>query len=206
MLDHEKGRFVLSTFPKSAGFTLIEVMVVVAIIALVTMLGLPSYRAWIHNTQIYNAAESVQNGLQKAKAIAVKQNTNIEFVMTTTTPPSWRIQLPGNNLPCPVVPGTTLTTLLECSTSEGAKNVTSSVTGTSTITFNNLGMIGVPSKTPLNTDDTLPLTQIDFDSVDSAKLAGLRKLRVTIGINGIGSNIRMCDRNISSTSTDPRKC
>jgi type IV fimbrial biogenesis protein FimT len=202
MLAHEKGRFVLDISPKSAGFTLIEVMVVVTIIALVIMLGLPSYRAWIHNTQIYNAAESVQNGLQKAKALAVKQNASIEFVLATTTPPTWRIQLPGNNTSCPTINNT----LLECSSSEGAKNVTSSITGTNTVTFNNLGMIGVPPNTPLNTNGSAPLTQIDFDSVDSAQLTGLRKLRVTIGINGLGSNIRMCDRNISLTSTDPRKC
>lgn len=185
---------------RSPGFTLIEMMVVVVIIAIATTLGIPSYRAWMQNTQIYNAAESAENGLQKAKAEAVRQNRNVEFVLGTTTPPSWQTQLPGNTLPCPIVPGTALTTLLECSTSEGAKNVTASATpnGATTITFNNLGGV-----TTSNANGTAKLTQIDFDSVNSASLTGIRKLRVTIGLGGI---TRMCDPDPTLISSDPRKC
>ncbi len=123
------------------GFTLVEMMVVVTIIAIATMLGIPSYRAWVQNTQIYNAAESAQNGLQKAKSLAVSMNSNIEFVLVATNPPSWLIQLPANALACPLASGTALTTLLECSATEGAKNVSATTLPSSanTLTFNSLG-------------------------------------------------------------------
>jgi type IV fimbrial biogenesis protein FimT len=176
------------------GFTMIELMIVVVIIAIATMLGIPSYRAWMQNTQIYNAASSVENGLQKAKAEAVKRNINIEFVIGTNPP--WRIQLPGNTTPCPIPSGATLTTLLECSTTEGAKNVTAAVTpaNTATITFNSFGGV-----LPTNLDGTSTPTKIDFSS---AVLPGTHNLRVTIGLGGI---TRMCDPNLA-TGSSPRAC
>lgn len=180
---------------RAGGFTLIEMMIVVVIIGIATILGIPSYRAWMQNTQIYNAAESAQNGLQKAKAQAVKRNANVEFVFGANPP--WLIQLPGNTVPCPIPSGTASTTLLECSTTEGAKNVaaTTTPTGATTITFNNFG--GVVQ--PFNQNGSAPLTQIDFTS---AVLPGAHNLRITIGIGGI---TRMCDPNLV-TGSSPRAC
>lgn len=174
------------------GFTMIELMIVVVIIAIATMLGIPSYRAWMQNTQIYNAASSVENGLQKAKAEAVKRNVNIEFVLGSNPP--WRIQLPGNTTPCPIPSGAALTTLLECSTTEGEKNVTAAATPTTatTITFNSFGGV-------VNNLNGASLTQIDFSS---AVLPGTHNLRVTIGLGGI---TRMCDPNLA-TGSSPRAC
>jgi len=165
-------------------------MIVVTIIAIATMLGIPSYRAWVQNTQIYTAAESAANGLQKAKAEAVRQNRNVEFVLGASFP--WKIQLPGSSV-------------IETSTSEGSKNVTRKATladGTTvgdgtgtpfsslpatatTITFNDLGGVATT-----NANGTANLTQIVFDSASSATLTGIRKLQVTIGLGGI---TRMCD-------------
>ena len=170
-------------------------MIVVSIIFVLTTLGIPSYRAWVQNTQIYTAAEATMNGLQKAQAEAVKQNTNIEFVLG----PPWKIQVAGSGV-------------IETSTSEGSKDVTLSglnidpvtaATATATtVTFNSLGGVGVPSNPPFNTNGSAPLREIDFDS---PKLAGLRKLRVTIGNKGVGSNIRMCDPALTGTAS-PRAC
>ncbi len=180
---------------RAGGFTLIEMMIVVVIIGIATILGIPSYRAWMQNTQIYNAAESAENGLQKAKAQAVKRNANVEFVLGTN--PAWLIQLPGNTVPCPIPSGTASTTLLECSTNEGAKNVVAVATpaGATTITFNSLG----GEVQPFNQNNSVPLTQIDFNS---AVLTGAHNLRITIGIGGI---TRMCDPNLV-TGSSPRAC
>lgn len=166
-------------------------MVVVVIIAIATTLGIPSYRAWMQNTQIYNAAESAQNGLQKAKAEAVRQNRNVEFALATTTPPSWQIQLPAS-------------TVIEASTSEGAKKVTATATpnGATTITFGSLG--GTAANAPVAGVVPPSLTQIDFTSVySSMQLSGIRPLRVTIGLGGI---TRMCDPDPTLISSDPRRC
>jgi type IV fimbrial biogenesis protein FimT len=207
---------VLSVFPiarnpmdKSMGFTLIELMVVVAILVILTTLGIPSYRAWIQNTQIYNATESALGGLQKAKAEAVKQNVNVEFVLGASYP--WKIQVANSGV-------------VETSTSEGSKNVTVSATladGTTvntlsdnptnatTITFNNLGGVATLGGVPTNANGTAILRQIDFNS--GVLPTSSRKLRVTIGNFNTtthvwaGSNIRMCDPNLA-TGSNPRAC
>lgn len=177
------------------GFTLVEMMVIVVIIAIGTMLGIPSYRAWVQNTQIYNAASSAEAGLQKAKAEAVKRNANVEFVLGSNPP--WLIQLPGNTLPCPIPANTTPSTLLECATTEGEKNATATATPSTstTVTFNSLGGIEAT-----NFNGQSPLTQIDFNS--SALPTTSHKLRVTIGLGGI---TRMCDPNLA-TGSSPRAC
>jgi type IV fimbrial biogenesis protein FimT len=201
MLDHEQGIIVLNALPttRPLGFTLIEMLIVVTIIAIATTLGIPSYRAWVQNTQIYNAADSVQNGLQKAQAEAVKQNTNIEFVLGANPP--WQIKVAGTG-----------GAVIESSTNEGAKNVTTAglatdgVTAATTITFSNLG--GVVANASVAGVVPPSLARIDFNS---AVLAGSRNLRVTIGILNtvtnvwVGSNIRMCDPNMP-TGTSPRAC
>jgi type IV fimbrial biogenesis protein FimT len=63
----------------SAGFSLIELMIVVSIIIITSSIAVPSFKAWIQNTQIRTAAESIHGGLQKARTEALKRNTNIFF-------------------------------------------------------------------------------------------------------------------------------
>ena len=192
---------MLTTTPKSSGFTLIELMITVVILAISVALGVPSYRAWIQNTQIRNAAESIQNGIQRTRAQAVKRNVNIEFVLGATYP--WKIQLPGNTVKCPgefgFDPDVDIVgvTLLECSTREGSKNATVTATpaGATTITFSNLGAVVA------NTPASATLTQVDLDS-SVLTAADSRNLRVTLNTGG---SVRMCDPNLPAGSS-PRAC
>jgi type IV fimbrial biogenesis protein FimT len=183
---------VLNVFPiaKPFGFTLVEMLIVIAIIAIATTMGIPSYREWVMNTQIRNAAQSVQNGMQKARSEAVKRNASIEFVLGAN--PLWIIQTAGGGAE------------IERASVEGTRNVTYTITpaGATTITFNSLGTVGAPPNQPLNTDGSTPLTQIDFDS-SGLSAADSRNLTVTIGVAG---NIRMCDPDSGLAATDPRKC
>ena len=54
-----------------SGVTLIEVMVVLAIAAIMISLAIPGYTAWIADAQIRNGAESLGSGLRYAKAQAI---------------------------------------------------------------------------------------------------------------------------------------
>lgn len=188
---------------RNIGFTLVEMMIVIAIIGIATAMGLPSFSKWVLNTQIRNAAESVQNGLQRTRAEAVARNANIEFVLGGAGTP-WKIQLPGNLALCPNYGPT----LIECSTSEGAKKATvvgvdkNGVVAT-TVTFNNFGRVGRLSNSLLNTDGTEPLTQVNFDlPVSVLSAADSRDLSVTISTGG---SIRMCDPNLIAGSS-PLAC
>jgi len=68
----------------SPGFTLIEILVVVAVLGIVLMIGLPNMSAWLQNTQIRNAAESASAGLQLARAEALRRNAAVRFSLVDT--------------------------------------------------------------------------------------------------------------------------
>lgn len=184
---------MLSKLHNSLGFSLIEMMIAIAIVAITVVMGVPSYRLWIHNTEIRTAAESVQNGLQKARAEAVARNTNVAFALTGESPDwasSWQVST--------VSPAA----LIESrSGNDGSKKVTArgyETNGSTTaksITFNNLGGVAPIANT---------LRRVDFDSL-LLKAGEGRILRVSIGNGGAGSNIRMCDPALAAGSS-PRAC
>jgi type IV fimbrial biogenesis protein FimT len=69
-----------------AGFTLLEVMITIAVVGILLVLGLPEVFSWMQNTQIRTASESISNGLQIARGEAVKRNARIQFMLTNSTP------------------------------------------------------------------------------------------------------------------------
>lgn len=68
------------------GFTLIEFALGLGILAILMLIALPSYRPWIQSTQIRNAATSIQNGLQLAKAEAIRRNSRVQLLFTDSEP------------------------------------------------------------------------------------------------------------------------
>lgn len=68
------------------GLTLIELMIGLSILALLVLLALPNYSKWIQSAQIRSAAESIQIGLQLARAEAVRRNVNVQFLLTDNDP------------------------------------------------------------------------------------------------------------------------
>lgn len=73
------------TLRRQAGMTLVELMIGLAVFGILVMMALPDYTAWIQNTKIRNAAESVQNGLQLARAEAIRRNTDVTFAFGTAS-------------------------------------------------------------------------------------------------------------------------
>lgn len=155
-------------------------MIGIAIMAILLGLAVPSFQGWLKNTQIRNAAESITNGLQRARAEAVARNTNMAFALGTDS--SWTISV--------VTPASVMESRLS---TEGSSNVTRTVlpAGATTITFNNLGMVVA------NADASASLTQVDL-----AAVGGSQNLRVLINAGG---GARMCDPNLVPGSS-PRAC
>lgn len=177
--------------PAQSGFSLVELMIGVVILGILASVALPSFQVWLQNSEIRNAAESISNGLQRARAEAVARNANVEFVLTANS--SWTICLPS------VGPGCEVSKVIESrSASEGSKNVTVTMTplATTTVTYNNFGR----TVQPTNLDGSAPFTRVDVDSA-GLSAAESQELRITLGIGG---NIRMCDPNAPSGS--PRAC
>jgi type IV fimbrial biogenesis protein FimT len=68
----------------SRGFTLVEMMIGVAILAVLISMAVPSFSLWIKNLGIRNAAESIQGGLMLARTEALKKNTSMQFQLTNS--------------------------------------------------------------------------------------------------------------------------
>lgn len=69
-----------------SGFTLIELVITLAIVGILLALAMPGFSAWMQNVQIRNTAESFVNGLQIAKSQAVRSNSNVQFIVTDSNP------------------------------------------------------------------------------------------------------------------------
>ncbi len=72
-----------------AGFSLIELLIGFALIGILTVMAIPAFQHWIRNTEIRNAAESIANGLQIARAEAIGRNIQIQLVIGPGT--GWTI-------------------------------------------------------------------------------------------------------------------
>lgn len=168
-------------------------MIALVMMGIVLALALPSYKAFIQNTRIRTAAESIQNGLQLARAEAVRRNANVQFVLGAAS--SWIVGCVTVIVPtCPA-------SIQSRVTVEGSSTsiiVTPKPAAGTTIVFNNFGALCTTAPCPV------PATQLEVD-VDPAVLSAAesRNLRITIGVGG---NARMCDPNLDPAGTDPRKC
>jgi type IV fimbrial biogenesis protein FimT len=171
---------------KQLGFTLVEIMVVVAIFAILATAAVPAYQTWIQNTRIRNAAESIQNGISKARSEALMRNTSVRFTLGANS--AWVVEC-VDAAKCPDLPAG----LVESRTSSDGSSAEISTAqlpgGATQVIYTNLG---VKSAAPGQ------LTQV---AVDNTSMSDSRELNVAIGVGG---NVRMCDPN--AATTDPRKC
>jgi type IV fimbrial biogenesis protein FimT len=67
------------------GFSLVELIVGMAILGVLLAIAMPAFSNWLRNARVRTAAESVQNGLQLARAEAVRRNTTMRFQLVDTT-------------------------------------------------------------------------------------------------------------------------
>lgn len=62
---------------KSAGFTLVELMMVIAILAILITIGIPSFTTLIKNNRLTSAANNLAGAVHFARAEAVRRNLDV---------------------------------------------------------------------------------------------------------------------------------
>lgn len=68
------------------GLSLIELMIGLAIVGILLVAALPNFTVFLHNQRIRNAAEGALQGLNLARAEAVRRNVRVALVFTGTAP------------------------------------------------------------------------------------------------------------------------
>src|SRR6185437_5516232 len=142
---------------RHGGFTLIEMMTVVLIIAILTVIGLPSVSEWLQNSRTRSVAESVQNGIRFAQAESARVSRLTKFVPSGS---SWSVkvvQLTGSSSPIDTMTNTVL------QTSPGGNLDFVSISPPTVLEFNDLGRVYTSSSetgsfTPVGTDVSYTVT------------------------------------------------
>lgn len=177
---------MLSRFSKTslAGFTMIELMVVVALMSILAGIALPSYNTWVRSIQIRNAGDAIVNGLQKARGEAISRNANVQFTLGVAS--SWVVGCETVTASCPA-------TIDSRSSSDGSKDVTvtPNPAGATMVTFNNFGRVGA------NDDASASISTITLSILNGGK-----NMQVSIGLGG---NAKMCDPSLTAGSS-PQAC
>lgn len=196
------------------GVSLIELMATVAILAILMVLGIPSFRQWMLNTRIRTITESIQNGLRIARNEASQQGTNVRFQINSAS--NWQVcVLPANAASAAAAKDcsnavSTVQTFdspgsandVEVGSTTAAKEVANSAYGTvitgglpSGVTFNALGR-------PTDYGNT-SIIRVDVTAADASLQASSRRLVTTISAGGM---VNMCDPAITFSSTSTQGC
>lgn len=75
---------------KQAGFTLVELVTVTAIVGILTGLAVPAYNQWIARFQLKQAVSDIQSQLTHARWIAMNRNATVRVALATV---SGKVQL-----------------------------------------------------------------------------------------------------------------
>jgi type IV fimbrial biogenesis protein FimT len=189
------------------GFSLIELIVTVAILGMLLALGLPSFSLYLANAKLRSSAEVFMSGLQTTRNEAVKRNTTVELVLTDddveeanaasvtplTTGRNWLIRLTD-----PLVLNRFIEAKSGSEGSGGAVAVQVDGGGVTAVVFNGLG------NTTLATSATFQFTNAEAGNCqsDTGDPGPVRCLNVMVSPGG---QVRMCDP-ASTNINDPRRC
>jgi type IV fimbrial biogenesis protein FimT len=185
------------------GFTLVELLIAMAVLGIVIMIGLPSMTTWIQNTQIRTHAETTVSGLQLARAEALKRNATVRFQFVSSltaacvlsvSGKSWVVSLSDPTALCNVDPSDTAAPLIiqKKDGNEGSPN-TALTSGAAAVVFNGLGR---------STGGNVTINITNPVGACGSGVGQLRCLQIQVTPGG---QLRMCDPAVTS-ATDPRFC
>jgi type IV fimbrial biogenesis protein FimT len=183
------------------GFTLIELMVALAIVALLLLLGMPSFTTFLRNSEIRSTSESLINGLRAATAEAANRNRKVTFELASATGADWKFWVLDED-------DVTPKTIQTYAKKEAGLNTKITITpaGKLTVAFNGLGRVDIDPASPNN-----HIRQIDIDSIVAGEA---RPMRIIVDdpnppAAGKPRGLRMCDPDPALAllvPPDPRAC
>ncbi|MET0716814.1 MAG: GspH/FimT family pseudopilin [Pseudoxanthomonas sp.] len=193
------------------GFTLVELMVTLTLIAILAALAAPSFGVWIKNSQVRTSAEALQSGLRTAQAEALRRSRQVVFSLTNSASPQtsltatqdgkyWSI----NTVALPVAetgtPNADVAQFVESGVL-GASGNGVVIEGPAAICFSSLGRLVVNSGPGVAGADC---TVANIPGIYKVSTPGSdRPLRVRVEVGG---QVRMCDPAKTMSDTHPDGC
>lgn len=210
---------------RERGFTLLELMVGIAIVALSLAIVAPGFADWIQNSRVRSYAESLQNALQFARAEAVRRNTAVTFQTASTLDNTCSLTITGSywvvsagSANASGACGTAVSNptsnaistsagpfVLEAGPTETSLNSVSMMATQPVIAFNGLGQLTTTSGAQ---PATVALTTYQVTSSSGTCVAAGGSVRCLDVIVSPAGQTRMCDPSLTSTATnnDPMAC
>jgi len=176
LVDQQGGALLMHTKRTLRGFTLVELMVGLAITVFLLLLVIPSASVYIVDSRIRAAAQAYYDGAQLARAEALRRNAYVALGMTDSNL-GWKVTVGDTQIASKAV--------------ESAANLTVQAEQ-ETVTFDSVG------RTPTGNAVTFKPT----NATCLADSGTQRCLRVVISQGG---QVRMCDPAVGEEG-DNRKC
>jgi type IV fimbrial biogenesis protein FimT len=86
----------------SAGFSLIELMIVLSVLSILFAVGMPALGRLLHDIEIRGSAEGLRAGLQRARAEAVTRNALVRISFSNLSGrPAWTLGCVQASVRCP---------------------------------------------------------------------------------------------------------
>lgn len=184
----------------SHGFTMVEAMVVVVILAILVALAVPNLAVWTTNARIRSVTDSLANGMKLARAEAIRRNASIALVLDNSGASwgSWCIVSPQPGMEVYETNGTCAsaaagTIVSQVQQGEGGDGVSITPNGGSRfVVFSSVGL----------KDTTFSFDRADITAVSSGlPVATLLALRILVAGSG---SVRTCD--VNAPAGDVRAC
>ena len=186
------------------GFTLIELMVTLALLALLLGLAVPFITTAIRNASVRSTTEALQNGLRVAQAESVRRNRQVVFSLTNAEPSlNSAAAANGVNWAIHTVPSAFNAEekhefIQGGALSDLARGVT--IEGPASICFSSAGRLA-ENDDPAVKDATCKLEQLVTYTVKSQGADRPLSVQVTLG-----GQVRMCEPTQKLSSESPQGC
>ena len=195
------------------GYSLIELLVTIAVIAVMLAAVTPSVSELMANIRLRGAAEAALTGIQKARAEAVKSNQTVSFWLVSAnssgtlddtcqlanTSASWVVSYDDPTTACATAPSLVyVPRIVQINNAGAVGNLSVSALNSAGVASSQLSFDGYGRR-------PAALAATDISTIDfTSTTAGTRRLRVEI--SSVGS-ARMCDRDAPATvPPDPKAC
>ncbi len=197
---------------RARGFTLVELLVTIVIMAILLTLAMPSMSGWVRNSRLRAASDSLQDGLRTAQAEALRRSRQVVFSLTDDKPTTatYTAKNNGKNWVIKTIPltgsGETATLIEVGVIAELSSDI--QIAGPANVCFSSIGRMVANSDPGTNFGECeLPTTTPPvrpFNISYATPSAGIdRPLRVTLALGG---QVRLCDPAKTLSSSAPDGC